>query len=66
MIYYQVQQFYIVVQQNLKFKVNYSNKTKWYFLERDSFLEQLRIEIKRHILRMIAMYFNLQFLSIDF
>ena len=27
------------------------NKTKWYFLERDSFLNQLRIEIKRHILR---------------
>ena len=27
------------------------NKTKWYFLERDSFLDQLRIEIKRHILR---------------
>ena len=27
------------------------NKTKWYFLERDSFLNQLRIEIKRHIIR---------------
>ena len=27
------------------------NKTKWYFLERESFLDQLRIEIKRHILR---------------
>ena len=27
------------------------NKTKWYFLERESFLEQLRIEIKRHITR---------------
>jgi hypothetical protein len=27
------------------------NKTKWYFLERESFLNQLRIEIKRHILR---------------
>ena len=27
------------------------NKTKWYFIERDSFLNQLRIEIKRHILR---------------
>ena len=27
------------------------NKTKWYFLERDSFLDQLRIEIKRHIRR---------------
>ena len=27
------------------------NKTKWYFLERESFLNQLRIEIKRHIIR---------------
>jgi len=27
------------------------NKTKWYFLERESFLNQLRIEIKRHITR---------------
>jgi len=27
------------------------NKTKWYFIERESFLDQLRIEIKRHILR---------------
>ena len=27
------------------------NKTKWYFIERESFLNQLRIEIKRHILR---------------
>ena len=27
------------------------NKTKWYFLERESFLDQLRIEIKRHIRR---------------
>ena len=27
------------------------NKTKGYFLERESFLDQLRIEIKRHILR---------------
>ena len=27
------------------------NKTKWYFLERESFLNQLREEIKRHIRR---------------
>ena len=27
------------------------NKTKWYFLERDSFLNQLREEINRHIRR---------------
>ena len=27
------------------------NKTKYYFLERENFLNQLRIEIKRHILR---------------
>ena len=27
------------------------NKTKWYFLERESFLDQLRIEINRHIRR---------------
>jgi hypothetical protein len=27
------------------------NKTKWYFLERKTFLDQIKIEIKRHILR---------------
>ena len=27
------------------------NKTKWYFLERKTFLDQIRIEIKRHIKR---------------
>ena len=27
------------------------DKTRWYFLERESFLDQLRVEIKRHVKR---------------